>query len=91
MAAGEDIILYIVAIFLPPLVVLAKRGCGGSFCLNILLTLLGWIPGVIHAWLVVAAHPRRRVVYRRTAYAPPPAHYHRKTYVTRPAPRRRYY
>ncbi|KAH7050114.1 hypothetical protein B0J12DRAFT_541382, partial [Macrophomina phaseolina] len=45
-----DLILYIVAIFLPPLVVLAKRGCGGSFCLNVILTILGWIPGVIRAW-----------------------------------------
>ncbi|OMP86155.1 Plasma membrane proteolipid 3, partial [Diplodia seriata] len=105
-----DLILYIAAIFLPPLVVLAKTGCGGVFCLNVILTLLGWIPGVIRkshhlsahtiletdrysedAWIVVATSPRRRVVYRRTAVTPAPAHYHRRTYASHPAPRRRHH
>lgn len=43
---------YFLAIVLPPLAVLF---CGKpiQFLLNILLTLLGWIPGVVHAILVV--------------------------------------
>ncbi len=46
---------YFLAIVLPPLAVLF---CGKpvQFLLNILLTLLGWIPGVIHAVLVVHEH-----------------------------------
>ena len=46
---------YFLAILLPPLTVLL---CGKpiQFVLNILLTLLGWIPGVIHAILVVNNH-----------------------------------
>ena len=46
---------YFLAIVLPPLAVLL---CGKpiQFLLNILLTLLGWIPGVIHAILVVQTH-----------------------------------
>ena len=46
---------YVFAIILPPLAVLL---CGKpvQFILNILLTLLGWIPGVIHAILVVNSH-----------------------------------
>ena len=46
---------YFLAILLPPLAVLF---CGKpvQFLLNILLTLLGWIPGVIHALLVVNTH-----------------------------------
>lgn len=46
---------YFLAIILPPLAVLL---CGKpiQFLLNILLTLLGWIPGVIHAILVVNGH-----------------------------------
>ena len=46
---------YFLAIILPPLAVLL---CGKpiQFILNILLTLLGWIPGVIHAILVVNSH-----------------------------------
>ncbi|KAL1590177.1 hypothetical protein WHR41_01320 [Cladosporium halotolerans] len=52
----------IIAIFLPPLAVLLRSGCGVQFFINILLTLLGWLPGVIHAWFVIAAEPglRRR-------------------------------
>jgi uncharacterized membrane protein YqaE (UPF0057 family) len=46
---------YFLAIILPPLAVLL---CGKpiQFILNIFLTLLFWIPGVIHAILVVNAH-----------------------------------
>jgi len=47
--------LYLLAIILPPLAVLL---CGKPITalLNLLLTLLFWIPGVIHAWLVINAH-----------------------------------
>jgi len=46
---------YFLAIILPPIAVLL---CGQpiQFFLNIILTLLGWIPGVIHAILVVNNH-----------------------------------
>lgn len=46
---------YFLAIVLPPLAVLL---CGKpfQFLLNIVLTLLGWIPGVVHAILVVNNH-----------------------------------
>ncbi|WP_217595502.1 YqaE/Pmp3 family membrane protein [Cohnella sp. GbtcB17] len=41
--------------FLPPLAVLA---CGkpGAFLLNLILTCFGYVPGVIHAFLVVSSH-----------------------------------
>lgn len=41
----SDICKVIFAIFLPPLGVLLERGIGVDFCINILLTLLGYIPG----------------------------------------------
>jgi uncharacterized membrane protein YqaE (UPF0057 family) len=43
--------MYLLALLLPPLAVLL---CGKPFqaILNILLTILGWIPGVVHACLV---------------------------------------
>ena len=46
---------YFIAIILPPVAVLL---CGKpiQFILNIILTLLFWIPGVIHAILVVNGH-----------------------------------
>ena len=51
----ESKIRYFLAIILPPVAVLL---CGKpvQFVLNILLTLLFWIPGVIHAILVVNSH-----------------------------------
>lgn len=49
-----DIIRIIVAILLPPLGVFLQEGIGAQFWINILLTLLGYIPGIIHAiWVIV--------------------------------------
>jgi len=40
--------------FLPPLAVFLEDGIGMSFWINLLLTLLlFWIPGVVHAFLVI--------------------------------------
>lgn len=33
--------------------VFLKRGCGADILINILLCLLGWLPGVIHAWWII--------------------------------------
>jgi len=46
---------YLLAIVLPPLAVLL---CGKpfQFVLNVLLTLCFWVPGVVHAILVVHDH-----------------------------------
>ena len=44
-----DIIRIIFAILLPPVGVFMQVGFAGAFWLNILLTLLGYIPGIIHA------------------------------------------
>lgn len=49
-----DVLRIILAIFLPPLGVFLQVGLGLHFWLNILLTLLGWLPGVIHAiWVIL--------------------------------------
>jgi uncharacterized membrane protein YqaE (UPF0057 family) len=44
---------YFFCVVLPPVAVL-MTGRILSFFLSILLTLLGWVPGVIHACLVVS-------------------------------------
>src|ERR1043165_7287276 len=41
----SDIIKIFFAVILPPVGVMLERGCGPDFCINILLTLLGYIPG----------------------------------------------
>lgn len=49
-----DIIRIIVAIFLPPLGVFLQVGLGKDFWINLLLTLLGYLPGIIHAVWIIA-------------------------------------
>jgi uncharacterized membrane protein YqaE (UPF0057 family) len=48
-----DVIRIIIAILLPPLGVFLQVGIGKHFWINILLTLLGYIPGIIHALWVI--------------------------------------
>lgn len=49
-----DPIRIIIAILLPPLGVFLQEGLGKHFWINILLTLLGYIPGIIHAvWIIL--------------------------------------
>lgn len=48
------LIKILLAIFLPPVAAFLQVGVGLHFWVNILLTLLGGIPGMVHAlWLVV--------------------------------------
>lgn len=49
-----DLLKIILAILLPPLGVLMEVGLGKHFWINILLTLLGYIPGIVHAVWVIA-------------------------------------
>lgn len=39
-------------IILPPLGVLLDKGIGEAFILNIILTVLGYFPGLIHAFWI---------------------------------------
>jgi uncharacterized membrane protein YqaE (UPF0057 family) len=50
-----DLVRLILAILLPPLGVGLQVGIGLHFWINILLTLMGYIPGVIHAVWVIAS------------------------------------
>jgi uncharacterized membrane protein YqaE (UPF0057 family) len=49
-----NLLRILLAILLPPVGVLLTVGIGGQFFLNILLTLLGYIPGIVHAVWVIA-------------------------------------
>ncbi len=47
------IVNIIASILLPPLGVFMNMGISQALVINILLTLLGWLPGVIHAlWII---------------------------------------
>ncbi len=49
-----DFIRILIAILLPPLGVFLEVGLGIQFWINILLTLLGYIPGIVHAVWIIA-------------------------------------
>jgi len=55
-SSTSDVCLYLLAVFLPPLAVFLDTGCSADFLINILLSILGWIPGVIHAWWIISKH-----------------------------------
>ena len=49
----NKLILIILAILLPPLAVFLKSGVGKDFLINVILCVLMWLPGMVHAlWLV---------------------------------------
>ena len=48
-----DLFRIIIAILIPPLGVFLAVGFRGAFWLNILLTLFGYVPGIVHAvWVI---------------------------------------
>lgn len=49
-----DIIRLLFSVLLPPLGVFLQVGIGPQFWINILLTLLGYIPGIVHAVWIIA-------------------------------------
>ena len=49
-----DVALIIVALMMPPIAVLLKVGFTTPFWINVILTILGFVPGQIHAlWVVL--------------------------------------
>ena len=54
-----DLLRIVLSILLPPLGVFLQVGLGLHFWLNIVLTLLGYIPGLVHAiWIIARTGPR---------------------------------
>lgn len=51
-----DLIRVLFSILLPPVGVFLQVGFGLHFWLNILLTLCGYLPGLVHAIWVIAKH-----------------------------------
>ncbi|CCD68070.1 UPF0057 membrane protein T23F2.5 [Caenorhabditis elegans] len=51
-----DIPKFLCALLLPPIGVWLEKGCTYHLAINILLTILGYIPGIIHACYVILAY-----------------------------------
>ncbi|KAH0279414.1 hypothetical protein KCU91_g1778, partial [Aureobasidium melanogenum] len=64
--------LAIVALFLPPISVLKRTGCDHHLFVNIVLTLFGWTPGILHAWYIILRFPdgRRAAELRDDRHGP---------------------
>jgi uncharacterized membrane protein YqaE (UPF0057 family) len=57
-----DVLRILAAIILPPLGVFLQEGVRKRFWINVVLTLLGYVPGIIHAlYVIVKYEPRRRL------------------------------
>ncbi|KAI5952524.1 hypothetical protein KGF54_003391 [Candida jiufengensis] len=54
----SDLCLIVLSIFFPPLPVWIRRGvCSTDSLINILLCMLGFFPGLIHSWYIIAKYP----------------------------------
>ncbi|RMZ86341.1 hypothetical protein DV736_g6431, partial [Chaetothyriales sp. CBS 134916] len=57
MSAG-DIFLGLIAVLFPPIAVWIKRGlCSCDSIINIALCILGYFPGLLHAWYIIFTYP----------------------------------
>jgi uncharacterized membrane protein YqaE (UPF0057 family) len=52
----SDLFKIVLAVILPPLGVLIETGLSKHLLLNLLLTMLGFIPGIIHAVYIIARY-----------------------------------
>lgn len=55
-----DIACIFMAVFLPPLSVMMKRGIHKEFWIGVVLTFFGWFPGVIYALYIIGKFPHER-------------------------------
>ncbi|KAJ4399059.1 hypothetical protein N0V85_006131 [Neurospora sp. IMI 360204] len=66
---STDIFLGFLAILFPPLPVWVKSGiCSADAFINLLLSILGFLPGLLHAWYIIAKNPTPPFDYDGAAY-----------------------
>ncbi|KAK7188932.1 plasma membrane proteolipid 3 [Paraphaeosphaeria sporulosa] len=73
MGAIKLVLLILATIFFPPIGVFAVAGCGADFFINICLTILGYIPGHIHAFYLIYVFYERKDEVKNGVYNPRPA------------------
>ncbi|KAK0620491.1 hypothetical protein B0T14DRAFT_497011 [Immersiella caudata] len=62
---STDCFLALLAVLFPPLPVWVKRGiCSADSIINILLFILGYIPGLLHSWYIIAKFPEAQYDYQ---------------------------
>lgn len=63
----NDALLVVLAIFFPPIAVAIKFGISGKFWLNLFLTFLFGIPGIIHAICIILMNKSKPNYYNISA------------------------
>ncbi|MBD2577542.1 YqaE/Pmp3 family membrane protein [Oscillatoria sp. FACHB-1406] len=61
-----NLLRVLLAVLVPPLGVFLTAGVSTALIINILLTLLGWLPGSIHAVWVLSKYAERAGEQERT-------------------------
>jgi uncharacterized membrane protein YqaE (UPF0057 family) len=52
--SSNKLLMVIIAILLPPLAVFLQKGAGTDLVINIVLCIVFWVPGIIHAlWVTL--------------------------------------
>ncbi|KAL8384816.1 hypothetical protein RB599_006916 [Gaeumannomyces hyphopodioides] len=69
-SSTSDVLLYLLAVLVPPVPVFLARGCGADFLINIGLTILGWIPGMIRKFYLSA------ILFPAASHVPQPREQH---------------
>ncbi|KAF1948374.1 UPF0057-domain-containing protein [Byssothecium circinans] len=55
---GTDCLLMLLSVLFPPIGVWVKRGiCSADSLINLGLSCLGFLPGLIHAWYIILQYP----------------------------------
>jgi len=55
---STDLFLGLLAILFPPIAVWVKTGiCSADSLINLCLCMLGFLPGLLHAWYIIAKYP----------------------------------
>ena len=55
-----NILRILLSALIPPLGVFLTVGLGGAFWINVILTILGYVPGVLHALFVIITKENER-------------------------------
>ncbi|GAA5846130.1 hypothetical protein JCM3766R1_005644 [Sporobolomyces carnicolor] len=68
MARTSDILLILVAILFPPAAAGILTGCSCDLLINIALTMLGYIPGHLHAFWLIYKNAQAEERYGKGGY-----------------------
>ncbi|KAI0032590.1 hypothetical protein K488DRAFT_49541 [Vararia minispora EC-137] len=65
---GSDVVLILVAIIFPPAAAAFITGCSCDLLINICLTILGYLPGHLHAFWLIYKRMKAEETYGRAGY-----------------------